>query len=155
VVPHYYDRPSRSCVHRSTRLEREILVEGGTTRDLCSRGGVLKHDKDKKSHTCTTTGTLLRTFHRGGVFLVASWYKATYMGYGNRWVFSQKLRIFPVKVTYQIHSQWYFALHFQLIFRAHPSHNIPLRASFHFHTKNPVVNVRSSICTTGLPWDTL
>jgi hypothetical protein len=35
------------------------------------------------------------------------------MGYGNEWVFSQKLRIFPVRETYQIHSQWYFALHFQ------------------------------------------
>jgi hypothetical protein len=60
-----------------------------------------------------TTFTLLRKFHQSGIFLVASWYRATYFGYEGGRGIDQKLTYFSVKETYWFHSEWYGEWNFQ------------------------------------------
>jgi hypothetical protein len=47
-----------------------------------------------------TTFTLLRKFHQSGIFLVAYWYIATYLGYGEVRGIDQNLTYFSVVERY-------------------------------------------------------
>jgi hypothetical protein len=72
-----------------------VFIDSGVVSDFSIRDVIM-------SLYIPHTGTLLRKFHRSGIFLVAYWYilVATYLGYGKGRGIDQKLTYFSVIERY-------------------------------------------------------